>query len=196
LKFDFIEIGTSNFDTLIEKADDNTFGISIEPLKVYLDDLPNPKNVVKLNCAISLDSSTNDIDFFYISPDIIKEHRLKPFLRGCNCIGNYHPMHVKHKLEKHVAVTKVKQKTYESIISDYNITELEYLKIDTEGGDCRIMEQVFNCSNKLKPKKIKFETNSLSKQNEVNNIIKKFKTINYSVLDTNKQKTDTVLILN
>ena len=30
--YDFIEIGTANFETLIEKADDNVRGLSIEPL--------------------------------------------------------------------------------------------------------------------------------------------------------------------
>jgi hypothetical protein len=32
MKYDFIEIGTSNFDTLIEAADDTTVGLSIEPV--------------------------------------------------------------------------------------------------------------------------------------------------------------------
>ena len=37
---DFLEIGTADFDTEIEKADNNTRGFSIEPLKIYLDKLP------------------------------------------------------------------------------------------------------------------------------------------------------------
>ena len=35
--YDFIEIGTSDFDTLIESSDDNVVGLSIEPIKYYLD---------------------------------------------------------------------------------------------------------------------------------------------------------------
>ena len=34
--YDFIEIGTSDFDTLIETSNDNTVGISIEPIKYYI----------------------------------------------------------------------------------------------------------------------------------------------------------------
>jgi hypothetical protein len=43
--YDFIEIGTSNFDTLIQSADDNTKGISVDAVKYYIDVLPD-----KLNC--------------------------------------------------------------------------------------------------------------------------------------------------
>ena len=35
MKYDFIEIGTSDFDTLLETTT-NKIGISIEPLKYYL----------------------------------------------------------------------------------------------------------------------------------------------------------------
>jgi hypothetical protein len=45
--YDFIEIGTSDFDTLIETSDDKTVGLSIEPIKYYLDRLPERKNVKK-----------------------------------------------------------------------------------------------------------------------------------------------------
>lgn len=43
MDLDFIEIGTSNFDTLIQTCSDDAFGISIEPLNFYLNDLPNKK---------------------------------------------------------------------------------------------------------------------------------------------------------
>ena len=48
MKYDFIEIGTSDFDTLLETTT-NKIGISIEPLKFYLDSLPNNDKVIKVN---------------------------------------------------------------------------------------------------------------------------------------------------
>lgn len=45
MDYDFIEIGTSNFDTLIQSADDNAKGISVDAVKYYIDNLPD-----KLNC--------------------------------------------------------------------------------------------------------------------------------------------------
>ena len=47
--FNFVEIGTSDFDTEIQKAGDSDVGLSVEPLKKYLDRLPNKPNCVKVN---------------------------------------------------------------------------------------------------------------------------------------------------
>jgi hypothetical protein len=52
IDLDSIEIGTSDFDTLIESASANTVGFSIEPIKYYLDNLPDKPNVTKINKAI------------------------------------------------------------------------------------------------------------------------------------------------
>lgn len=193
MKYDFIEIGTSNFHTLIENADDNTVGISIEPMKKYLDELPSPKNVVKLNCAISFDGSEAPIAFYYLHPDIIKRHKLKPFMKGCNSIGTFHPMHVKHNVENLVTIDNVQQRSLRSVINEFKVTELDYLKVDTEGGDCKIMKQLYNLT--LRPKKIKFETNSLANPADVANILDLFSKIGYDVSWDNEAKRDTILTL-
>lgn len=193
MKYDFIEIGTSNFHTLIEKSTDDTVGISIEPMQRYLEELPNPKNVVKLNCAISFDGSESPIEFYYLHPDIIKKHKLKPFMKGCNSIGTFHPMHVKHNVQDLVTVDIVQQRSLRSIFNEFNVTELNYLKIDTEGGDCKIMRQLYNLT--IRPKKIKFETNSLADPHEVAHILDIFSKIGYDVSWDNKAKRDTVLTL-
>lgn len=47
--YDFIEIGTSDFDTYIQdKKYINCKGLSIEPVKYYLNKLPNRKISLKL----------------------------------------------------------------------------------------------------------------------------------------------------
>jgi hypothetical protein len=40
IDYDFIEIGASNFDTLIESSDDNTFNNSVDIVSYYIDNLP------------------------------------------------------------------------------------------------------------------------------------------------------------
>ena len=47
MHYNFVEIGTSDFDTLIEGADDEQVGLSIEPIAYYLNKLPDKKNVKK-----------------------------------------------------------------------------------------------------------------------------------------------------
>ena len=54
---DFIEIGTSDYDTILESCYDFQKGISIEPLKFYLDNRPNRSNVVKINGALVSDKN-------------------------------------------------------------------------------------------------------------------------------------------
>ncbi len=56
MKYDFVEIGTSDFDTLIQTATDTTRGLSIEPVRHYLDRLPSPAGVKKIWAGVSADN--------------------------------------------------------------------------------------------------------------------------------------------
>ena len=87
--YDFIEIGTSDFDTLIEKATDEMKGISIDPLQHFLDRLPNPKNCTKV-CAAILDER-GEIDLHYIKDEDIVKYNLPYFVRGSASLGRRHP---------------------------------------------------------------------------------------------------------
>ena len=80
MKYDFIEIGTSNFDTLIQAADDFAVGISIEPIKHYLDSLPSRANVKKLNVAVSRTDCAGQLTYI-----LYRNLLLQPIncLRGC-----------------------------------------------------------------------------------------------------------------
>lgn len=73
INYDFIEIGTSDYDTEIEKCDLNTYGISVEPMKIYLDKLPDKPNVIKVNKAIS--NIRGEGYMSYLKPEDISEKR-------------------------------------------------------------------------------------------------------------------------
>ena len=64
--YDFIEIGTSNFDTFIQKANDKKKGISVDAVKYYIDCLPDKKNVLKLNVGISNVNSVLDVYYIHL----------------------------------------------------------------------------------------------------------------------------------
>jgi len=138
MNLDFLEIGTCNFDTLIQKASDTTVGISVEPLLHYLNQLPNPLNVIKVNCAISFDDTESDIEIYHIPESTIKKYNLPEALKGCNSLKDYHLKHKELKLEKYVEIQKVKQIPISKLLQDYNIESIKHLKIDTEGGDTYI----------------------------------------------------------
>jgi len=181
--YDFIEIGTSDFATLIERADENTIGISVEPIKAYLDRLPSPKNVRKINCAISNDDSV--IDIYYIDPKSIKEHNLPQFIRGCNSVNKPHPT-VKNLLgefyNKVATIESVKCISLLTLFNENSVEGIRFFKIDTEGHEAVILNSYYEICLKnpnLMADEVLFEYNVLSNKDEMDSIISKFSSIGY-----------------
>jgi FkbM family methyltransferase len=148
--YDFVEIGTSDFDTLIQICDENTVGISVEPIKYYLDRLPNKSNVIKLQSALS--TNDGECDVYYISEDDIQKHSLQWWVRGSNSINKPHPIVLKDIGEelynKIVTIEKVPTISWDSLINSYNIKSIGHLKIDTEGHDHIILRDFLDFCNK------------------------------------------------
>ena len=200
IDYDFVEIGTSDFDTLIEVADDNTIGLSIEPIQEYLDNLPNRKNVTKVNAAISIDGTSNDVEIFYIPRKTIIDNNLHQYWGGCNMIGKMHPLYVHNQTVKENIRSKlVKQITIAELYSLYNIHKIKFLKIDTEGYDCDILQYWLDfLKDKDKsyyPQKIEFESNSLTPQKYVLQTIEDYVNFGYKLIDFsygNKHETTTL----
>jgi hypothetical protein len=188
MKYDFIEIGTSNFNTLIQTADDNAVGLSIEPIKYYLDRLPNKSNVQKLNIAISRSDECGILDVYFVPELVIITNRLPGWLRGCNSVGEFHFQHTKLGITDLVVKQPVLVVPIGQLFNQYNVTELKYLKIDTEGSDCSIMLHLYkflkNQSTSRYPKRILFESNELSVPSEVLLVKSKFIEIGYTVVQT------------
>jgi len=185
MKYDFIEIGTSDFDTLIQRANDSTVGISIEPINYYLNRLPNPPNVTKLNCAVSLDGNSGRDKIFYIPDEVIREHKLPHWIRGCNSMSDYHYQHKKRKLQDLVVTEEVDTIPIGDILEKHKVHSLEFLKVDTEGSDCYILQSLIpvlkDRSQVFWPKKIQFETNILSTKSLIDETINLYIHLGYSV---------------
>ena len=91
MKFDFVEIGTSNFDTLTQQK--AGIGLSVEALNVYLRDLPDNPSVIKVNHAVIDDflvSSQPSVPFFFVDPNNIKKYKLPWWIKGCNTAYSPH----------------------------------------------------------------------------------------------------------
>jgi FkbM family methyltransferase len=198
---DFVEIGTSDFDTIIQTCHNNNnnnnmkYGISVEPLKFYLDKLPNIDTVQKVNAAIS--DKDGEIEIYYTHPDDITKYNLPEWVKGCSSVGKPHPEVPRYF--SHVTPTKITVPMYsmKTFITKYNIKSIKYLKIDTEGHDIVIMQSFYDYlidnPNFGKPVKIQFESNSLADQNEVTRIIGLYTTkFGYKLVIRN---TDTILEL-
>ncbi len=136
---DFIEIGTSDFRTLIETADDSTVGFSIEPLQTYLDRLPDKNNVEKCCIAISPDGESGLCDVYYIPPSVIDEENLPYWWKGCNSIDYMHPEAIRFKMEHKFVKSSVPKMPLGQFIEEKKIRRIQLMKIDVEGNDCKIL---------------------------------------------------------
>jgi FkbM family methyltransferase len=180
MHYDFIEIGTSDFETEIEKCDDHSIGLSIEPLINYLNKLPNKKLVTKVNCAVS--DYDGFVKIFYVSEENIQKYNLPEFFKGCNTINKPHPITKGFVFgynvpDEAIEFIEVEIKSIKTIFQQYNVESIKYLKVDTEGHDCVIINAYFNLcelTNNLFAERILFESNELSDRNEVDSIINKF----------------------
>lgn len=184
MEYDFVEIGTSNFKTEIQKSEelgDSRVGISVEPLKEYLDQLPDIPNVKKVQAAITDVAETDTVDVYWIPHDTIVKHKLRRMLRGCNSIGDYHRGHHELNLTHLVEKVSCPLLTVEQLVDIYNITRVALVKIDAEGHDSYIMNGFYDCilSGKLEVGKFIFESNSLSDRELVKDVVKRFKAIKY-----------------
>ena len=183
MNFDFIEIGTSDFDTLIEKCNNNEVGLCVEPLNEYLRRLPDKPKVIKANYALSDTSGYAKI--FYVKPQDIVKYNLPNWVRGCNSLNFPHPTIKKLLGDKHDNIIKVENIhliTWRKLISLYKIESIKYLKIDTEGHDGVILEEYYKECIKnpsLLANTILFENNVLSNKSNIKSIISLFINLGY-----------------
>jgi len=135
MNYNFIEIGTSDFDTLIQQCSDDQTGLSIEPIGYYLNRLPDKPNVKKIQAAVS--SEEGFLDIYYISDENIQTYALPFWVRGSNSINKPHAYTMSQigtKIyDRLVTIEKVRTITWKTLIKDYDVSSIEFLKIDTEG---------------------------------------------------------------
>ena len=207
--FNFVEIGTSCFKTLIEQANDSHVGLSIEPIKTYLDMLPNKAKVHKLCGAVIASENDRELKFYYIEPEVIDKLNLGSWMKGCNSLGKPHDFHThycipslwpalakaedrstvdtKNLLEMGIVKTiDVPTFTFAEIVNMYNIDGIEYLRIDTEGMDCKILKSIVSFIGSktinFKPSVIEFETNWHTNEQEVEETLKILINFGYEIV--------------
>ncbi len=164
-----VEIGTSDFRTYAGKVE----GIFIEPIKHYFDRLPECK---KENVAIS--NFTGTTTGYYIDDATIKKHGLNDWIRGCNSINEPHPTVIKLGWKKYQTTQQIDVVRIKSIIDKYELKYIDFLKIDTEGHDCIILNDYLD-TVQIKPKKIQFENNVLANKAEVKKVVARLRGIGY-----------------
>lgn len=209
LHLDFLEVGTGDFDTYMENCKESETGMIIEPLKIYLDNLPNKSNVIKVNAALLFGDHKSAL-IYYIKPDVIKEHGLFDFMKGCNSVSAPHDLHLNyfnttqefnvwHSFWKSadapkgrnllseglVSIDEVPCISFANLIKEYNIGSIKYVKFDTEGMDSDLihamLDDLWEINSVKLPEVIQFETNAHNDTDKSFSAINRLKEIGYEI---------------
>jgi FkbM family methyltransferase len=145
MRYNFVDIGTSIFQTSLDTANNNTIGLLIEPVKEYYDALPTPfPGIKKGNFAISNYNGlgtmkipySDDMNVEYESKENSRHIRKRPF--GVSTLDFDRTFKRNHKIKEQ----KCEVITFKKMCEIYNITEIDYLKIDVEGSEHLLMPQI------------------------------------------------------
>ena len=74
--------------------------------------------------------------------------------------------------------------TWGRLIERYDVESVDLLKIDTEGHDCIIVNNILN-SNKVLPNKIWFEANELTNPKFVEKTVRRLESFGYKIITYN-----------
>tara|TARA_R100000458_G_C8169953_1_gene170836 strand:+ start:108 stop:668 length:561 start_codon:yes stop_codon:yes gene_type:complete len=144
----FIEIGTSDFNTLEYLAENGWKGIFVEPVKELLDNLKRYDGCIYENCAISSKRGSTTIKYY-------DPNWATGWIRGVGSIDmGMNIMNSNPNWKEHECTRKVKIMTLDDLIKKHNVKEIEYLKIDTEGEEYNILHSY---SWSIKPEQLNIE---------------------------------------
>jgi len=198
MRWNYIDIGTCNFETSLELLLPNEIILLIDPVKEYLDDLPSGEHIFKENVAIT--NQDGLINLIYINPSLIKNKILKSWIGGSTRIGRQHPTITKLLQENKISEndlikTEVKTISIDTLIRKYKINSVYQIKIDTEGYESIILESILKSINQgLEVDRIIFEyRKELSDLIELNRLIEEYKKLGYRSEWATKKQRDILL---
>jgi len=189
MHFNYVDIGTCDFETSLDFTNNsNNVILLVEPLRYYLDRLPNIHNVIKDNVAISNKSGTAKI--YYLPDEIISIHNLPTWLRGCSSVGAKHKSAEQELSKRNLSLDLIQHKdidiiTFSKLCTKHNIKSIDNLKIDTEGHEQYILPDVLaKVKQGFLINNIKFENQQyLGNQILLNIIRDEFVKLNYRLVE-------------
>ena len=147
----FIEIGTSDFNTLVPLAQVGWKGIFVEPLEELLDNLERFEGCIYENCAVLDEMTTMNLHFYDL--DWVPQSN-QHWTRGVGSLSETNHFNLNPQFKEHERNRDVPVVTLDHLIEKHNVKRIDYLKIDIEGLDYKILD---NYSWNIKPKLLKVE---------------------------------------
>ena len=157
----YLEIGTCDYTYKNLSSDyPDKIGISVEPIKEYLDTLPdnNGRNI-KVNTGISEKNGTQEINFVY-DTKTRKNKTDASGWKGRSSFKSLNKLNIKQK--DRFIKRKVKVITLKYLFKKYSVKNIHIMRVDTEGYDGIIINQLLN--TKIRPSILIFEHLHLEKK--------------------------------
>ena len=138
----FVDVGANDGisinNTLYFEKNNNWKGINIEPMKTEYDLLLKERpNCINLNCAVS---DINRMDEF------LQVKGYSSMISGLkNEYDDRHLHRLEYEIKKYGGTTEVimvETKTLESIFDEYNFMNINFLSIDVEGAEFKVIKSI------------------------------------------------------
>lgn len=189
MNYKFIDIGCCHYSVSSDMFGLNVLGLLVEPVKEFCDVLPNSSTVLvecsaiaekdgKTKMNIFLDHNNSPIE--YITTDVWRDDKKRTrFFKtrysecGRSTLLPFDVLLLRKEWGLPNTEREINTLTLLSLINKYNITSVDYLKIDVEGYEEIILNQLLDLmrSNKfIVNKQIKFEYNELSNLDSLDRI--------------------------
>jgi len=153
----FLEIGSSYFRTLRHLCDKGWQGIMIDPISIALDQVKPHPNLFKINTAIMPQEGYYD----FVKPKDEHFFEFDQDFQGSSTFNEIMWFWDRADFDSRVERTKVYCITFDMLCSSIGLTDIDYLKIDTEGSDLSIIQSID--FNKYNIKVIRTEFNGVEK---------------------------------
>lgn len=176
MRYKFVDIGSSFFDTSVETFGLDEFGLLIEPIKEAYDLLPFSDKVKRVNVAISDYNGTGNllvpenlnIPQKYMTKEDVRNSDINEFNFGQKYAVACSTLQDKHTLLDRLNIKQKKIEcqviTFYALCEQYDISEIDYLKIDIEGHEHVVLKQILDLmdNGKLSINQLVFEYNEHS----------------------------------
>lgn len=199
MKYEYVDIGTCDFDTAADVAKPEDQVLLVEPVQYYLDRILDRSNLRKVNLAVS--DKPGSLPVYFVPEVTINTLILPGWVRGCNSVGVRHPTVDAVLLDMRLPLglvnsTVVEAVTFQQLCGRYDITEIGKLKIDTEGHESFILPGILE---KVKAgmliKEIKFENQeSLGDKVFLDNLVLDFVDLGYTLSEVTNMDTTLILL--